>query len=87
MFRASWAVWSTLPITWPGESSRVISPPGRLTSGPAGSAARASSSLKSLKPASPSFRQNSDTVDTATSHSALKSVILIYWVSCWCSST
>ena len=49
--------------------------------------ARASSSLKSLKPASRSFRQNSDTVDTATSHSALRSVMLMYWVSFWCSST
>ena len=48
---------------------------------PAGRDARASSSLKSLNPASFSFRQKSDTVDTATSHSALRSVMLMYCVS------
>ena len=47
-------------ISWPGESSWVISPPDRFGSVSAGSAARASSNLKSLNPASLSFRQNSE---------------------------
>ena len=32
-------------------------------------------------------RQNTEMVDTATSHTALRSVMLIYWVSVWWAST
>ena len=56
-------------------------------SGAASREARASSSLKSLKPASFSLRQNTDMVDTATSHTALRSVMLMYCVSAGCSRT
>ena len=70
-----------MPITVAGGSSGRTSPASWLPLPPAGRDARASSSLKSLKPASFSFRQNRDTVDTATSHSALRSVMLMYWVS------
>ena len=56
-------------------------------SGAASREARASSSLKSLNPASFSLRQKTEIVDTATSHTALRSVMLMYWVSVWCSST
>ena len=44
----AWKAWSTLPITVAWESSGRISPVSRPTLDPAGSAARASSSLKSL---------------------------------------
>ena len=74
-------------MTAAAESPSVISLPGSLKAARAGSAARASSSLKSLNPASFNFRQNRDTVDTATPHWALRSVMLTYWVSSWCSST
>ena len=89
LLRVSWAVWCTLLITAdtgsPGRtSSPALSPP---SSAPASSAALASSSLKSLNPASFSFRQNTEMVDTATSHTALRSVMLIYWVSVWWAST
>ena len=74
----------TAPVESPGRTSPAALCP---MSGAASREARASSSLKSLNPASFNFRQNRDTVDTATPHWALRSVMLTYWVSSWCSRT